>query len=67
MHKHMTHNSCHETFREFSDAILTFLCEEVPRNSRLYCDQVTDNFRIISPKDCRILTWAGYIIFASVA
>jgi len=55
MHKHVTHNKCHETFRDFSDAILTFLREEVPRNWRLYCDEVTDNFRIISPKDFRIL------------
>ena len=39
----------------FRDAILTFLREEVPRNWRLYCDEVTDNFRIISPKDFRIL------------
>ena len=50
MHKHITHNQCHETFRDFSDAILTFLREEVPRNWRLYCDEVTDNFRIISPR-----------------
>ncbi len=55
MHKHITHNKCHETFRDFSDAILTFLREEVPRNWRLYCDEVTDNFRIISSTDFRIL------------
>jgi transposase len=55
MHKHITHNKCHETFRDFRDAILTFLREEVPRNWRIYCDDVTDNFRIISPGDFRIL------------
>jgi transposase len=55
MHKHVTHNRCHETFAEFRDAILTFLRQEVPRNWRLYCDEVTDNFRIISPKDFRIM------------
>ena len=55
MHKHITHNKCHRTFADFSAAILTFLREEVPRNWRLYCDEVTDNFRIISPKDFRIL------------
>jgi transposase len=38
MHKHVTHNRCHETFAEFRDAILTFLREQVPRNWRLYCD-----------------------------
>ena len=55
MHRHVTHNKCYETFRDFGDAILTFLREEVPRNWRIYCDEVTDNFRIISPKDFRIL------------
>ena len=55
MHRHVTHNKCHETFRDFRDAILTFLREEVPSNWRTYCDEVTDNFRIISPKNFRIL------------
>jgi transposase len=55
MHKHITHNKCHETFKDFRAAILTFLREEVPRNWRTYCDEVTDNFRIISPEDFRIL------------
>jgi hypothetical protein len=27
----------------------------VPRNWDTYCDKVTDNFRIISPKDFRVL------------
>jgi site-specific DNA recombinase len=29
MHKHITHNRCHETFADFSDAIRTFLREGV--------------------------------------
>ena len=56
MHKHITHNRCHETLADFRDAILTFLREDVPRNWHRYCDAVTDNFRIISPEDFRILT-----------
>jgi len=28
----------------------------VPRKWNAYCDAVTDNFRIISPKDFRVLT-----------
>jgi transposase len=55
MHQHTTTNKCYKTVADFSAAILTFLREEVPRNWRLYCDGVTDNFRIISPKDFRIL------------
>ena len=55
IHKHITHNRCYETFAGFSDAILTFLRDEVPRNWRRYGDDVTDNFRVISPKGFRIL------------
>jgi hypothetical protein len=55
MHKHVTHNRCHATFADFKAAILTFLREEVPRKWHIYCDKVTDNFRIISPRDFRIL------------
>ena len=56
MHKHFTHNRCHATFADFKAAILTFLREEVPRKWGIYCDQVTDNLRIISPGDFRVLT-----------
>jgi len=55
MHKHITHNRCYQTFADFRDAILTFLREQVPRNWHVYCDDVSDNFRVISPKDFRIL------------
>lgn len=55
MHKHITHNRCHATFADFRAAILTFLREEVPRKWHVYCDEVSDNFRVISPKDFRIL------------
>jgi hypothetical protein len=51
MHKHVTHNRCHATFADFKAAILTFLREEVPRKWHTYCDKVTDDFRIISPKE----------------
>jgi len=51
MHKHVTHNRCHQTFADFSGTILTFLREEVPRKWHLYCDSVLGNLRVISPKD----------------
>jgi transposase len=56
MHRHITHTTCHATFRQFADAILTFLRQEVPRKWHQYCDEVTDNFRVISPKDFRVLS-----------
>jgi len=55
MHRHTTHNTCHATFKAFSAALLGFLRETVPRNWRSYCDQVTDNFRVINPEDFRVL------------
>jgi transposase len=55
MHRHLTHNKCYATFRDFSDAMLTFLREGVPANWREWCDEVTDNFRVINPKGFRIL------------
>ena len=56
MHRHITHNKCYATFREFSTAMLTFLREEVPKNwHHHYCDAVTDNFRVINPTEFRII------------
>ena len=55
MHRNITHNKCYEKFADFKSAILTFLREDVPRNWCVYCDDLSDNFRIISPKDFRIL------------
>jgi transposase len=55
MHRHTTHNKCYATFKEFSVAMLTFLREEVPANWREWCDEVTDNFRVINPKEFRII------------
>ena len=55
MHKHVTHNKCHATFQGFRSAMLTFLRDQVPRNWREWCDQVTDNFRVIDPRDFRVL------------
>jgi transposase len=55
MHRHVTHNKCYARFADFRDAMLAFLRDEVPRNWHQYCDKVSDNFRIISPKDFRIL------------
>jgi transposase len=55
MHRHTTHNKCYATFREFSVAMLSFLRKEVPANWREWCDQVTDNFRVINPKEFRII------------
>jgi hypothetical protein len=55
MHRHTTHNKCYSSFKDFSIAMLNFLRDDVPRNWRTYCDEVTDNFRIINPTEFRII------------
>ncbi len=56
MHREVTHNKCYATCTEFADATLTFLREKVPRRWTVFRDSVTDNFRVISPKDFRVMT-----------
>jgi hypothetical protein len=53
--KHVTHNKCYATFKEFAAAFLTFLREDVPKKCTAFCDTVSDNFRIINPRDFPIL------------
>ncbi len=55
MHKHVTHNKCYASPREFAGAVLTFLREKVPQNWNELSDSVTDNFRVRDPKDFRVL------------
>jgi transposase len=55
MHRRITHNRCYATFREFSTAMLTFLRDTVPARWDVLCDEVTDNFRVITPTDYRIV------------
>jgi hypothetical protein len=41
---------------QYADATLGFLHEQVPHNWAHFCDSVTDNFRVISPKNSRVMT-----------
>ena len=56
MHRNVTHNKCYATCAQFADATLSFLREKVPRDWAHLCDSVTDNFRVINPKDFRVMT-----------
>lgn len=55
MHKHTTHNKCHKTFRDFAEAVVTFLRQKVPKNWDQFSERVTDNFKIIDPADFRLI------------
>ena len=50
------HNKCYATCAQFADATLSFLREKVPGNWANLCDSVADNFRVINPKDFRVMT-----------
>src|SRR5258707_4632916 len=56
MHRNVTHNKTYATCAQFADAALGFLREKVPRNWTELFDAVTDNFRVINPKDFRVVT-----------
>lgn len=55
MHKNVTHNRHYSTFRDFADAVLTFLTQTVPKHFDRFSSQITDNFRVVDPKDFRVL------------
>ena len=55
MHTHVTHNHFYTTQKQFAEAILRFFRETIPKNWRSFRDQVTDNFRIISHQNFRVL------------
>jgi transposase len=55
MHKHVTHNKIYPTCSSFANAVLGFLRQDVPRHWDTFSDTVSDNFRVISPKDFRLL------------
>jgi hypothetical protein len=55
MHRHITHNKCSATFKDFSAAMLNFLRDDVPGTGRIYCDEVTDNFQVVDPRKFRII------------
>jgi len=56
MHRHLTHNKYWRDYRAFAASVLKFLREQVPRQWLLFRDSVTDNFRVIDPRDFRVLT-----------
>jgi transposase len=55
MHTHVTHNHFYATQKQFAEAILRFFRETIPKKWRSFRDQVTDNFRIISHQNFRVL------------
>lgn len=55
MHQQVTHNRHYHTQKQFADAILAFFREKIPKYWKDFRSQVTDNFRIISNQNFRVL------------
>ena len=55
MHKYVTHNKFYETYNEFAEAILDFFDRILPEQWPDFRDRVSDNFRLITHEDVRIL------------
>ena len=55
MHENVTHNRDYKTFNEFRREILKFLRQTVPKQWKRFCDQITDNFRVIHRADFRVI------------
>jgi transposase len=55
MHHNVTHNRSYTTFSEFKASIMTFLTQTLPNQWDKFTSRITDNFRVISPKDFRVM------------
>ena len=55
MHRNITHNKSYATYKDFVDATLGFLRDDVPKRWREFRSVVTDNFRVINPKTFRVV------------
>jgi transposase len=55
MHQHVTHNRAYPTQMLFTEAILKFFRKIIPERWHNFRNQVTDNFRIISEQNIRVL------------
>jgi transposase len=55
MHQHVTHNRSYPTQKQFTQAILNFFRKTISKQWHDFRNQVTDNFRIISQQNLRVL------------
>jgi transposase len=55
MHQHVTHNRAYPTQKQFTQAILKVFRKTIPKQWTGFRTQLTDNFRIISDQNLRVL------------
>lgn len=56
MHQYVTHNKFYRTYKEFKQAITDFLTQTIPKEWETIKSSVTDNFRIITSENCKIIS-----------
>ena len=55
LHQYVTHNRYYPSQKQFADAILAFMCETIPQEWTKFRDKVSDNFRVITHENFRVL------------
>ena len=55
MHKWVTHNRHYATFNQFTEAIFDFFRKTLPEKWPEFRDTVTDNFRVLSLKEYKVI------------
>ena len=57
MHRYVTHNRFYPDFRQFAEAIMDFFNKTLPRKWEGTAETVTDNFRVITHDEYRLIGW----------
>ena len=55
LHQYVTHNRYYPSQKQFADAILAFMRETIPQEWKNFRDKVSDNFRVITHENFRVL------------
>jgi transposase len=55
MHQCVTHNHHYPTQKQFADAILKFFRKTLPNEWNTFRNQVSDNFRVVTHEEFRVL------------
>ena len=60
MHQKVTYNQYYPTQKQFANAILRFFGETIPSQWKVFRDQASDNFRVITHEKVRVLGYERY-------
>jgi len=55
LHQYVSHNRYYPSQKQFADAILAFMRETIPQEWTKFRDKVSDNFRVITHENFRVL------------